>query len=290
MAVYRQNYQTYTGTLTPVGSRFLILPRYSFRYLFRSRLFTVFFVLCYVAPLIAATIIYLHHNFTALAALRVPVQNLVPIVPEFFLVLLSFQGALAFLLTVLVGPGLISPDLSNNALPLYLSRPFTRTQYIVGKMVVLASLLSLVTWIPALLLVVLQSSLEDGWLASNLRVPVAIFAGSWIWIFTVSFLALALSAWVKWKPVAGALLFGVFFAGAGFGASINEILITRWGALLDLSAAMKTVWGWLFLGENAWRIEPTIPLYGALLSLATVWLGCLWLLNRKIRAYEVVRG
>jgi ABC-2 type transport system permease protein len=297
VAVYKQSYQTYTGTLTPVHSRFLILPRYSFRYLFRSRLFMGFFVVCYFCPLIAALLIYLHHNFTALRALGIPAENLVPIVPEFFLIVLSFQASLAFLMTVLVGPGLISPDLSNNALPLYLSRPFTRTQYILGKMSVLAILLSLVMWIPSLLLVALQSSLEGTeWLFSNIRIPVAIFVGSWIWIFTISFLALALSAWVKWRPVAGALLFGVFFGGAGFGASINEILDTRWGSLLNLSKSMEKIWGYLFMGMSSGsRLIPwiprfrEIPLAAALLSLATVWFICLWLLSRKIRAYEVVR-
>ena len=36
-----------------------------------------------------------------------------------------------------IGPGQVSPDLANNALPLYLARPFSRVEYVLGKMSVL---------------------------------------------------------------------------------------------------------------------------------------------------------
>ncbi len=58
----------------------------------------------------------------------------------------------------------------------------------------------------------------------------------------LSLLALALSAWVKWKPVAGALLFGVFFVAAGFGAAINDVLRTKWGHLINISHLIGSVW------------------------------------------------
>ena len=58
----------------------------------------------------------------------------------------------------------ISPDLSNNALPLYLCRPINRTEYILGKMAVLFIPLSCITWIPGLLLFAIQAGLQgQGW-------------------------------------------------------------------------------------------------------------------------------
>ena len=62
--------------------------------------------------------------------------------PDFFFAILTFQGSLAFLLTAWVAPVLVSPDLVNGALPLYLSRPFTRVEYVLGKATVLVTLLS----------------------------------------------------------------------------------------------------------------------------------------------------
>jgi ABC-2 type transport system permease protein len=287
MAVYKRNYQRYEGTLSPARWRFLVLPRYAFAYLFRSRFFTGFFMICFICPLIAAVLIYLRHNISMITAFKLDVDRLVPIDEKFFLVLLTIQGTLGFILASFVGPGLVAPDLANNALPLYFSRPFSRTEYVLGKMTVLALLLSSVTWLPDLLLFLLQSNLEGTqWLKDNLRIAAALFLGAWIWILTVSLLALALSAWVKWKPVAGALLFGVFFVGAGFGEAINKILYTDWGFLINLGEVIKTVWTWLFFGEAG---EVLIPVWSAGLSLLAACGLCLFLLARKIRAYEIVR-
>ena len=52
----------------------------------------------------------------------------------------------------------------------------------------------------------------------------------------LALLAVALSAWVKWKPAAGGLMFGVFFVAAGFGATINGVQRTNWGHLFNISA------------------------------------------------------
>ena len=49
-------------------------------------------------------------------------------------------------LALLVGPQQVSRDLANNGLPLYLCRPFTRSEYVVGKMSIVVILLSTITW------------------------------------------------------------------------------------------------------------------------------------------------
>jgi hypothetical protein len=75
---------------------------------------------------------------------------------------------MALFLAAFVGPGQVSPDLANNALSLYLARPFSRVEYVLGKMSVLAILMSLMTWMPGLLLFGLQGYLE-GWLDARQR-------------------------------------------------------------------------------------------------------------------------
>ncbi len=286
MAVYKRNYQRYEGPLTSPALRFLILPRYAYEQIFRFKIFTAFFVLCFLYPAGAAVFIYLHHNVKALQVLQLPISELVTIDSMFFLVSMIVQGTLALVMTTLVGPGLISPDLSNNAMPLYLSRPFSRTEYIVGKASVLMILLSAITWVPLLLLFLLQANLEGGgWLWQHGRIAFAVFAGSWVWILILSLLVLSLSAWVKWRPVAGALLFGTLMVSSGFAAAINAIMYTNWGYLIDISQQMKILWTWLFNLES----ENAIPVWGAAMGLVGVCAFCLLLLSRKIRAYEVVR-
>ena len=96
----------------------------------------------------------------------------------------TIQGALAFLLTAWVAPVLVSPDLVNGALPLYLSRPFTRAEYVLGKATVLLTLLSAITWVPGARSC---SPWRRGWpsglgLAPTSASPWAVFVGSWVWI------------------------------------------------------------------------------------------------------------
>jgi ABC-2 type transport system permease protein len=189
-------------------------------------------------------------------------------------------------LTAFIGPGLISGDLANRALPLYLARPFSRAEYVIGKMSVLLILLSLITWIPGLILFGVQAALAGGgWLSQNLWIAWGIFAGSWIWILVISLMALALSAWVKWRIAAGALLLAIFFLAAGFGEAINAVLDVRWGRLINLTYVFATVWNSLFRSRETFEISTA----SAWTVLALISAGCLVLLNRKLRAFEVVR-
>ncbi len=48
MAVYEQTYKPYKGKLTPEWNRFLIIPRHTLRGVFNSKLFTAFYVICFL--------------------------------------------------------------------------------------------------------------------------------------------------------------------------------------------------------------------------------------------------
>ena len=288
MAVYKRAYRGYSGELTPTWSRFLILTRYAYRGLFRSRALLGMFMVCFVPFLGYVAALYLNHNSSLISMLRLRNAGgaLFDIDYKFFMSYLGTEFGMAFLLTAFIGPGLISPDLANNGLPLYLCRPFSRTQYVLGKFMVIGALLSYITWIPALLLFGIQSSLAGGaWMWSNLWMVRAIFLGSWILILILAFLALALSAWVKWKPVAGALLLGVMFLGAGLGAAIDVVLRTRVGGLLNVGELIGIIWLDLFRQPSEFGLSPT----QAWMALIAMCAACVALLAKKIRAFEVVR-
>lgn len=293
MAVYGRSYRRYTGELTPPRSRFLIFPRYAYETVFQSKLFVVFFSICFVMPFVGLLIIYLHHNLSALNFLGLPAEQLqraVPIDKGFFYRGLWYQGGLSFLLVFLVGPALVAPDLRNNGLALYLSRPFSRTEYVLGKLSVLLILLSAITWVPGMLLFFFQALLEGaGWLGGHLRLGAAILIGSWVWIVFLSLLTLAISAWVRWKPVARIALIVIFYVTIGFGNAINGILNTWWGTLISAWYVIGSIWTRLFdmpVSNDFRALPPPGPAWAALIGGS---LFCLWLLSRRIRAYEVVR-
>jgi ABC-2 type transport system permease protein len=285
MAVYRRNYKPYSGALTAAWSRCFVLFRYSRRNLFRSKFLTGLFVVCFFYPLICLFQIYIVHNATFLEEVGVG-KDLLAIDNKFFFNFMSVQGVFAFLLTAFVGPSLISPDLANGALPLYFCRPFSRAEYVLGKSSVLAILLSQITWVPGLVLFVMQASLAGArWTWDNLWIAGSIVLSSLIWIAILSLLAMALSAWVKWRIVAGALLLAVFFFGAGFAQAINAVMRTQSGHFIDIVYLTATVWTSLFRIEND-RAMSSGAAWIALLFYCGI---CLALLVRKVRAYEVIK-
>ncbi len=304
MAVYEHTYKQYLGKLTPEWGRFLVIPRHAFRDVFKSKLFTAFFVICFLPLLVEAILIYLHHNVSALAILRVNVRELIPIDASFFQFWVNFQAWPAYLVMLLVGPPLVSRDLRNNALPLYLCRPFSRTEYVLGKMSVLLILLSAITWVPQMLLFLFQSYLEGAtWFVENLHLASAILISSIVWILLLALLSQAVSALVKWRVIASGALLGIFFIPWVFGEVVNQLFMTRWGNIISLGALMRNVTAGLFgtfvqASEQMTQFDGRIgreivvnemPLWAAWLALFVVCAICLALLSRKVKAYEVVR-
>ncbi len=111
----------------------------------------------------------------------------------------------------------------------------------------------------------------------------------------------AISAWVKWRVAARAALLGVFFIPSVFATIVNEIFQTRWGHIFDIRALISNVWAGLFgtfvqqagytdrYGAGRSEIifsEP--PLWASWLVLFLICALCLWLLSKKVKAYEVV--
>lgn len=295
MAVYKRSFHPYAGELTAEWSRFLVLSRYALRDIFRSKLFVVFLTLCFVYPLLSTLAIYLRHNADLLASLTAIGADLgewVPIDERFFGIFLRVQGTLAFFLVLFSGPRLVSRDLANNGLALYLCRPFTKTHYVAGKLSVLAILMSAITWVPGLLLFLLQASLVGrAWAFEHWRSAAALVVGSWVWIGVLGFLALAVSAWVKWRPVAGFLLLLLFFGGGLFAQIFKELFKSEWGNVFDLHHNVRNVWAQLF-GTDApffWNPATDLPGWAAWAAMGVLVTFSLMMLNRRIRAYEVIR-
>jgi ABC-2 type transport system permease protein len=243
--------------------------------------------MCFAWPVGGMLWIYLHHNLNALETMGLNLSSLAPIDAGFFA---AFMGVQCFvfggLLSLLVGPGLISPDLANGALPLFLSRPLTRTGYAVGKMATLAILISLITWIPGLLLFLLSSWLEGWtWFAANLRIPFAIVLGAGIWIATISLLAMAASAVARRKVIAQTFLLGVVIFGGIAGQVINQMFDTKLGFAFALPELMHTVWEGLYQVPLRAQLTPTVA-WSALLIICGLSIA---VLARKLKAFEVVK-
>jgi ABC-2 type transport system permease protein len=305
MAVYEQTYKPYKGKLTPEWNRFLIIPRHAFRGVFAYKLFIAFYVICFLPVLIEAIMIYLHHNITALAIMNLNARQLLPIDNYFFQYFVYLQGSLAFFVALLLGPPLVSRDLRNNALPLYLCRPFTRTEYVMGKMSVLLILLSGITWIPQLLMFLFQSYLAGfEWFRSNLWIASAIVIAGVVWVLLLALISQTLSALLKWRIVASGAMLALVIIPSIFATLFNVLFMTRWISLVSLSGLMINVTAGLFgtfepiaetvqlnMDENTVHevivMQPPLWICWAMLFLLCA--VCLAVLHWKVKAYEVVK-
>ncbi len=285
MAVYRRGYRQYQGRVTGAWTRFMVLPRFSWQRLFQQRLIVLLTVIALIWPLLCACFVYLTNHAELLKGLDTDFQSFIEVNGRFFLIFMNVQAAFAIFLAALAGPGLIAPDLANNALLLYFSRPLTRPGYALARLVVLVGMLSIITWVPGLLLFGMQVGMAgSSWFWENWTLGAGIAVGFALWVLLVSMVALASSAWVKWRVVAGALVLGFFSILGGVSAMINEILRVTWGHALNPAWAVYRLWCSM-LGVD----PPDGP---GVLACATVLGGIIFLLGlvleRKLRPVEVI--
>lgn len=286
MAVYRQGYTRYDGELTDRWARLMVLPKFAWQQLLKQRLITIVLVAAMFWPLACAVFVYIANRAELLADFGGELPEFLIVNATFFVVFMNAQSTFAIILAALAGPSLIAPDLAHGALPLYFSRPLSRTEYVVARMLVLVGLLSVVTWVPGIVLFWMQAGMAGwGWFVGNWTFGAAVFLGFVLWILLVALVAMAASAYVKWRIVAGALTLGAFFVLAGAAELFNAVLRVEWASAFNPGRAMNQVWR-AMLGAD--------PLPGPSAAQCLVAVGVmvallLMILERRLRPVQVVK-
>ena len=286
MAVYERIWRRYEGELTLLRWRAAVITKYALAEAFSSRIFAAFYFLCLLPTVIGIFLVYLSHNVSLLQQIGLTAEFMGGLTSVFFQFLFLWQALPAFFVAVIVSPSLIAADISNNALSLYLSRPINRRDFVIGKMAVLALLLSPITWMGGLLIFILQAYLQgNGWGFANWRIGMAYFVGHITWIIVISLLTLAISAWVRFKPAARGALFGIIFILSGFAQAINAVTDTSVGDLIHLTRAIVNVVMSIFGGPT----HGDLPIALNWFTLVATCIFSIWMLHRKLRAHEVVK-
>jgi ABC-type transport system involved in multi-copper enzyme maturation permease subunit len=278
--------------VTPLWTRVVVLARYGLAEIWSSKITIGLFTFSLLPSIVFLILIYLANNPVARALiLHGNDARDLAISAQLFLVMLEIQCWSALVITAWIAPRLITFDLADNALPILLSHPISRIGYVAGKFAALFASLSLVTWVPCLLLFVYQSySSAQAWGGANLQIASGLFAGAVLWIVLLSFLGLALSSWVKWRAVATGLIIAAVFVPAGVGGIVTGILRTKWGFLLNVPVIMTELWARLLGAPELMVREGSIPNAAIFTMLFFVAAVCVAILNTRIRAREVVRG
>jgi len=263
----------------------MVLPRYAWVRLYEQRLVILLTVVSFIWPLLCAGFIYLTNHVELLQGLDKDFLAFIQVNGTFFSIFMYVQGGFAVFLAALAGPSLVAPDLTNNALPLYFSRPLTRWSYALARLTVIVGMLSVVTWIPGLVLFALQVGLAGAWwFLANWTLGAAVVVGFLLWLLVLGLVAMATSAYVKWRVVAGAVSLAFFFILSGVAAMINNVFRVNWGHIIDPAWSVNQVWSAL-LG-----IDPLPgPDAGAsALALVTLMLLLALVIERKLRPVEIV--
>ena len=282
MPIYEQTYRRYEarGPLRVV--RFWPITREALRLVLAKRAFLGLLLIGWVPMLVRVVQIYIVTRFPEAG-------RILPIDGKLFGEFLNQQMGLSLLLTIFGGAGLIANDLRTGAILVYLSRPLTRRDYVVGKLSVLLLLNLSVTLAPGLLLYVIglglapeqYLKLDLWWLAP------AILAQSLVMSLSLSLLSLAVSSLSRSARVAGLGFFGLFAGLEMARGVLRSVFDAKWATLLSLQADIRVIGGALFgLTMRRWE---QVPAQDAALVLLALGAACLLLLRSRVRAVEIVR-
>ncbi|HEV8240958.1 MAG TPA: hypothetical protein VGS57_16450 [Thermoanaerobaculia bacterium] len=285
MAVHSHVFHPYAGERTSPRRAWMVVARYALSEVLALKKTIALLVLAAFPLLGGAVVIYLHHNLEAIKILAIPLQALVPIDAKFFYYILLTQCYIAFGLTAAIGARVLVNDLRDNALPLYLSRPLTRVEYVLGKAAAIAFLTSLVTWVPSLLLFALQGSLDRAWMAANWWIGPAIFFGAWTAIPLFALVCLAVASVIRRRAASEAAFVALFIVVPLIAGVVNQFLHMQWWIRFFLPAIFESLWTPLFRLQQSNGLSAT----GALFSLAVALVLASTVLLKRVRAWEIVR-
>src|SRR4029077_1223776 len=189
MPIYEQTYRRYEARAPLRTVRFWPITREALRLILARRAF--------LGLLLVAWGQFLFRVIQVYVVTRLPeAGRVLPIDGRMFGQFLAIQTLFTLLLSIFGGAGLIANDLRTGAILVYLSRPLTRRDYVLGKLGVLLALNLSVTLLPGLLLYgIAVALLPQQMLKADVAwVGPAVVAYGLLLSLTVSLVALALSA------------------------------------------------------------------------------------------------
>lgn len=278
MPIHDQGYRRYEGHRMPRGTAWTVVAGTGLRMLLRRKALAALLLLAWIPFLVRAVQIYAAANFPQ-AAFLAPTA-------ETFRTFLEQQLVFVFFVTIFAGSGLVANDRRTNALQIYLSKPLTRAEYVAGKAATLGTLILLVTWAPAMLLLVVQMAFSGSlaFVGRNLFLfpAITIFAGLEAVTFTLAMLALSsLSKSSRFVAILYTAL--IFFSQALYGVlrAVTGGSAVSW---LSYAADLTQV------GNVIFRLPPPYdtPWPVSLLMILLLMAASVGVLAWRVRGVEVV--
>lgn len=277
MPIHDQGYRRYAGGKAR-GRGWTVIATAGIRTVLAKKSFIALMLMAWFPFIVRAVQIY--------AAANLPQAAFLAPSAETFRQFLEQQQIFVFFVTVYIGAGLIANDRRANALQIYLSKPLTRGEYIFGKFAVLMTFLLLVTWVPGIVLLIVQMAFAGNFtfLANNLYLFPAITLFSFIMVAMVSASMLALSSLSNSSRYVGILYSAViFFTQAIYGVvyAVTRSTSMSW---ISFSANLAQI------GDVIFRLPPKYdtPWILSLFVIVAVIAVSGIVLERRVRGVEVI--
>src|SRR5438445_218866 len=275
---HNKGYRRYRGDKARTGTNWMVITRAGIRTMFAKRAFIALLLLAWFPFVVRAVQIY--------AAANLPQAAFLAPTPDTFRQFLDQQRTFVFFVTVYVGAGLIANDRRANALQIYLSKPLTRAEYIFGKLAILMTFLAMVTWLPAIVLLIVQISFAGNFtfFRNNAFLFPAITVFAFLEVTLASATMLALSSLSKSSRYVAILYAAViFFTQAIYGVmyAVTRSTAMSW---ISFSANLAEIGDLIFRQpvkyDTPWPVALLVIV--GLIALSGL------ILERRVRGVEVV--
>jgi ABC-2 type transport system permease protein len=279
MPIHDQGYRRYLGSKAAVGKAWQVITRAGVRTVLSKRSFIALMLLAWAPFVVRAVQIYIAANFQQASFLAPQAET--------FREFLEQQGVFVFFVTIYIGAGLIANDRRANALQVYLSKPLTRAEYVAGKFAILFLFLASVTWLPAILLLIVQTMFAGNFafVQENIFLLPAITLFSLLQVLVSAMTMLALSSMSKSSRFVGIMYAGLIFFTAAFFQALRGITGRTSWAWLSPTDTLEQIGAYIFRMEPPYQLSPVV----AIVTIITLIAASAWILERNVRGVEVVK-
>ncbi|RKU38648.1 hypothetical protein C6496_05490 [Candidatus Poribacteria bacterium] len=287
MPIHTQNYRHWEGTLkTQSHTRWWIIAKAELKLLAQRKIVRLIVAIPPLMYIFAhAVLIYIINQVPGVEFAFIKVDS--EFFQKFLFRIYPFPSTfIVALVAVFGGSGLIATDLKNNTLSLYLSKPISWIDYLMGKFAAIGILLACLTLVPGLLLFLEQSLLAGtAFLKDNYWVPFSIIAYSVIIILSTGLLILLFSSLTTNSRYAIIGFSAVWFGSIVLYEVLKEMARTSKVALVSIWANYDILGTALFGGSPDYSVH---WVWALLIQIALI-VFYLFVLRRRIRAVEVVK-
>jgi len=279
MPIHDQGYRRYLGSRAAVGKAWQVITRAGVRTVLAKRSFIALMLLAWAPFVVRAVQVYIAANFQQASFLAPRAET--------FREFLDQQGVFVFFVTIYIGAGLIANDRRANALQVYLSKPLTRAEYVAGKFAILFLFLASVTWLPAILLLLVQTMFAGNFafVQENIFLLPAITLFSLLQVLVSAMTMLALSSMSKSSRFVGIMYAGLIFFTAAFFQALRGITGRSSWAWLSPTDTLEQIGAYIFRIDPPYQLSPVI----AIVTIVALIAGSAWILERNVRGVEVVK-